>query len=523
VTRRLLVIGFAALAPLVLGASAPLATAAARAAAQRPPVALIVRERVPASDAAERLVVRLGGVVERELPLVHGFSATLPARAVPVLRRARSVVRAWPDARLHMSSSTEDRLDLAKFDALPPNAGWRAAVHLPAAGPEWDGAGVTVALLDTGVADVADLGARVVERVDFTSERDGLDRYGHGTHMAGLIAGDGSASAGQWTGVAPGADLVSVKVAGADGSTDVSTVLAGLQWIVSNERRLHTRVLNLSFGTDSRQTAAIDPLNYAVEQVWASGIFVAVAAGNGGPAAGTVDKPGDDPYVLTVGAADAAGATAVFSARGPTADGFAKPDLVAPGESIVSLRAPGSAVDLARPLARVGDAYFKGTGTSQSTAIVSGVAALLFEADPTLTPDEAKAALTSTAAGASPGGGAGLVDAKAALEAVVDRKLPAPANAGLIPSSGNGSLEASRGSYHVVADPLGTGVAAPVVGETDVLGRPWSAKTWSSIFWGALWWGDPVAWSAVTWSAWTAKTWSAKTWSAKTWSASSWN
>jgi serine protease AprX len=486
---------------------------------QSPDVALIVRERTPTSAAAEQLVRRLGGTVGRELPIVHGFSARLPAVSVSRLRAARAITAVWPDAQLHASEAAPD--DLEQYDGLPPAAAWHETIGLPDVNTRYQGAGVAVALVDTGVASVADLGARVIERVDFTSERDGLDRYGHGTHMAGLIAGDGLTSSGLWRGAAPAADIVSVKVAGADGSTDVSTVLAGLQWVAGNEERLHIRVLNVCFGTDSTQSAAIDPLNYAVQQVWKSGVFVVVSAGNRGPAPGTVNKPGDDPYVLTVGAADAAGALANFSSRGPTPDGFAKPDLIAPGTSIVSIRVPGSTVDVARPAARIDDAYFKGTGTSQATAIVSGIAALLFEANPALTPDEAKTALTHSATPVpQDGAGAGLVDAKRALDAALTPVLPAKDE--LAPSTGLGSLEASRGSNHVLADPARTGTMTPLTGEVDVLGRPWDAKTWSASFWSALSW-DPAVWAAASWGGWDAKTWSAKTWSAKTWSASTWN
>src|SRR5262249_48645183 len=143
---------------------------------------------------------------------------------------------------------------------------------------------------------------RLLANVDLSGNHDGIDDYGHGTHMAGIIASDGSLSDGDYRGVAPGADLVSVKVAGLDGSTDVSVVIAGLEWVVADEEQYGIRVLNLSFGTDGTQSYLIDPLDYAVEQVWKSGVFVVVAAGNRGPTNGSVNKPGDDPFVVTVGA-----------------------------------------------------------------------------------------------------------------------------------------------------------------------------------------------------------------------------
>src|SRR5439155_26364246 len=129
-----------------------------------------------------------------------------------------------------------------------------------------------------------------------------MDRYGHGTHMAGIIAGQGSTNV-NYAGVAPGANLISIKVAGGTGATDVSIVMAGLQWAVTHRAQYNIRVLNLSFGTDSKQSYSVDPLDYAVEQAWRSGIFVSVSAGNLGSSSNTITKPADDPYVVTVGAA----------------------------------------------------------------------------------------------------------------------------------------------------------------------------------------------------------------------------
>ena len=217
--------------------------------------------------------------------------------------------------------------------------------------------------------------------------------------------------------------------------------------------------------------------------------------------------------MLTVGASDPAGIAAPFSSSGPTPDAFAKPDLLAPGVSIVSTRAPGSTIDAARPAARVDADYFKGSGTSQATAITSGVAALLFQESPWLTPDQAKTILTVST-------NHGVLDAAAAVGAAADPPLATAST--FTPSTGLGSLEASRGSIHVATDPAGTGVPMPVVGEVDVLGLPWDAPTWTDTFWTSPGW-DPAPWQAASWIGWDAKTWSAKTWSAKTWSTSDWN
>jgi serine protease AprX len=296
-----------------------------------------------------------------------------------------------------------------------------------------------------------------------------------------------------------------------------------------------------------------------VERAWAAGILVVVAAGNGGPEPGSIAKPADDPYVVTVGAADIHGTAtprddtvAEFSAVGPTRDGSAKPDLLAPGVTIVSTSASGSTVHQFRPEARVGARYFKGSGTSQAAAIVSGVAALLFEADPALSPDEVKSVLISTANPAlagRPGAGAGMVDAAAAMDAVADGGGEHRSQCCVPPASGRGSIEASRGTAHVYADLDSNGVPEEVRGELDVLGGQWDAPSWSAAEWTEASWED-TAWAAVatvgrgrnpappprrpwagmgagpdSWSArnWSEAGWNARNWSARNWSAELWN
>ena len=553
----------ALVAALLMGAGP--AYGAAPAAGVAP---VVVAERAPASPAAERLVRRLHGTVARALPLAGGFAARVPVGALPALRRARSITGVWEDARVRMRSASEcPRGDALCFDELPPEAGWQAAIGLDRVPNKYQGEGVTVASIDTGATPTPNLAGRLLARVDLTSERDGLDRFGHGTHMAGLIAGDGTTTPEAFEGAAPEANLVSVKVAGWDGATDVSTVIAGLQWVVSNRARFAIRVVNLSWGTDAGRGYGVDPLDRAVERAWQAGLVVVVSAGNTGPAAGTISKPADDPYVITAGAADtnrtAAGgddAIAPFSSRGPTVDGVQKPDVLAPGVALVSDRAPGSTIDALRPAARLGAGLFKGSGTSQAAAVVAGVAARLLDVNPALTNDQVKGVLMATADTrlAGPGAGAGVVDAAAATAAVVPPKrgvappLPA-ANRGLVPSTGDGTIEQSRGSQHVFTDLDGDGVADPVSGEVDALGRAWdagayAAQAWTAATWAASPWAplaveagasgprardaraapvvawDPAYWGARSWvdAGWDAKFWGAKFWGAKFWGAKFW-
>jgi serine protease AprX len=284
-------------------------------------------------------------------------------------------------------------------------------------------------------------------------------------------------------------------------------------------------VLNLSLGTDSTQDWRVDPLNYAVERAWAAGMTVVVAASNNGPAAGTITKPADDPWVVTVGATDDRGTAGLgddwlpdFSGRGPTAHGLAKPDLAAPGAHVVSLRAPGSTIDSRFPN-YIDGAYRQGSGTSMATGVVSGAAALMLQANPRFTPDRVKRALVATARGAASDDrmavGAGVIDANAAA-------FSAPAglaNQGLARSNGQGSLALSRGSVQVKADdPLGT-VLGPVLGAT---------LTAQLLLWnpggytGARW--VPSDWYLSTWEVnrWYRVSWYGNDWPASKWAGSSW-
>jgi serine protease AprX len=489
---------------------------------------------------------------------------------VAVLRHALVVLCAAIAAALPAAAAASPgdcpAADAHCFDALPVDSAWEQAIGLDTVSGKYKGEGVTVASIDTGVTPTPNLGGRLVARVDLTAEGDGLDRFGHGTHMAGLIAGDGTTSFDAFEGAAPEARLVSVKVAGWDGATDVSSVIAALQWVVSNRDRYAIRVVNLSWGTDAVRGYGDDPLNLAVERAWRAGIVVVVSAGNTGPAAGTVAKPGDDPYVITVGAADTNGtaaraddAVAPFSSRGPTPDGAGKPDVLAPGVSLVSDRAPGSTIDTLRPEARVGQSHLKGTGTSQASAVVAGVAARLLEANPALTNDQVKGVLVATAdpALAGPGGGAGLVDAAAAVAAVTAGRRPgaAPpsANAGLVPSTGRGALDPSRGTQRVYGDLDGDGTPEPLAGELDALGATWDAAAYAAQEWGPATWaaspwarvttesagaaarpaprprGPVLAWESAYWGArsalqagWDARYWGARYWGARYWGTALW-
>src|SRR3989441_2879723 len=259
------------------------------------------------------------------------------------------------------------------------------------------GRGVTVALMDTGIAAHPHLEGSVVARLGFVN--DGSTRQdpsGHGTFVAGLIAAHGET----FKGVAPDAKLISLRVLDQKGKGSMHGVLAAFDWLLHNRTTMHIKVLNLSFGAPQRSSYHRELLAGVVESAWFAGITVVAAAGNDGPAAGTVSMPGADPFVVTVGSFADQGTLAtnddresVFSSRGPTRDGFAKPDVLAPGEHIVSLRVPGTALDREEGRSLPVGPYARLTGTSASTAMVAGAAAGTLETPRTDSAQQAQGAL----------------------------------------------------------------------------------------------------------------------------------
>ncbi len=489
--------------------------AAARSAGA---VEVIVRAYPERVREAHHAVTRAGGEVLRPLPIVDGFSARLTTGAIEQLRRSGSdlirVITLDGQVRFnHDAPEGEAYNDSSFVETIGAHRLHRKGV---------DGAGVGIAIIDTGVSEVADLRSRIVGGVDVTADGDGVDRYGHGTFVAGVAAGSGVSSDGEHAGVAPGAHIVPVKIASANGAADVSHVLAAIQWVVSFKDDYDIEILNMSFGTDSTQSYTLDPLNYAVEKAWDEGIVVVVAAANDGPEAGTVFKPADDPMVITVGATDSNGTVkrgddivADFSSRGPTrADGLEKPDLVAPGAHTIGLRSPGSTIDSSYPQARVGDHYFRGSGTSFATAVTSGAVALLKQLYPGWTPDDVKGALFKLAADGPVGDPN--VDGKGALDVRWADQIDNTglSQAGITRSTGSGTMDASRGNLVIEIE------KDPVAGLLDVLDGDYTAQDQLFDFLEYT----TTDWSAANWyeSQWTAANWYAANWYAANWYAANW-
>jgi serine protease AprX len=380
-------------------ASLTLVSGTAEATSQKTSEYIVQYGTGAGSGPASSIVAAVGGHVDRNLGPISAVSATLDTSQVQSVE-AVTGVQVTPDVSVTVQdTTTPGSTPGAPVDVFAQQTG---ANSLWASGDT--GSGVNVAVLDTGIDPLSDF-SNLVGGVDLSGESNSLqDNYGHGTFVAGLIAGNGASSNGAYTGEAPGAGLVSVKVAGVTGVTDLATVIAGVDWTIEHSQTLNIGVLNLSLGFVPFESTTINPLDQAVEQAWNSGIVVVASAGNAGPFNGTVLSPGDDPLIITAGAVSDNGSTnpsqdtmQPFSSVGPTfPDGWFKPDLVASGRSVISLRAPGSTIDLANPTAEVGTANFVGSGTSFSSAITAGAAALVLSAHPNYTPNQVKAALLGT-------------------------------------------------------------------------------------------------------------------------------
>jgi serine protease AprX len=457
---------------------------------------------VPSAGPEQQAVVLYRGApvavpgvrVVTALPLLHGAVVRGSARELAALPRVPGIAAVAPDDAVALSGS----------DA-PAGGGVLASSGLAGTGSH-SGRGVRVAVVDTGVSDSAALsraGGRLVDGVDTSAVTTGgqprtsgrfEDGYGHGTFMASLIAGGRApGSGGHPVGVAPGATVVVVKVADDAGTTSLSSVLVGLVWVATHADRVD--VANLSFSHVRPGTAyGPDPLTVAVEQVRRAGVTVAVSAGND---ASQLGDPGFTPQALTVGAVDVRSATvASFSGSGTVA-GVAKPDLVASGVTVLGVLPAGSVIAREHPTALTPGGLWRGSGTSQATAVVSGAAAVLLERHPGATPAQVKATLRGAA-----------------------RDLPGTRD-------GAGQL---RMPTRLLAGPDGLALSGggDLTGEVGFDAVSWAAVSWAGIDWSAVSWAqvrwDAVSWAAVSWAAvsWASGSWSSVRWDAVSWAAVSW-
>jgi len=491
------------------------------------------------SDRAAKAVKNKGGKTKYSLGIIGGGAALVRGKNVLELTRDKDVDFVFKN--VSVSALWSPAADASKLTT--PGI---KAVNAPQTWQQYDvcGRGVGVAVVDSGVYPHPDLAGRIVASVDFTGSSVTTttavnaqgDPGGHGTHVAGLIAGDGSRSNGAHTGVAPCANIIDVRVIDANGNSNTGLILRGLQWVLANKNTYNIKVANMSFGATQSGSYKIDPLATAAQVLTFSGITTVVSAGNSGPGLETITSPASDPFVITVGALDDNGTAtladdlvASFSSRGRTRfDRLSKPDLVAPGRKMVSLLSPSSTLGAQYPdqlvkavvstttsllgavtqvLAPEAE-YMRMSGTSMAAPIVSGTVALMVERNSTMTPAQIKNRLKKSVKPLSFGGssdrGVGMVNALSAV----------------------GSIDASKEySEGRVTDSFAKDMRKFVQGQpipfkdllfnggNDSRGTSWGNITWENITWDALTW-ENVLWENFTWEniTWENVTWENITW-----------
>jgi serine protease AprX len=385
-------------------------------------VDVIVQFKQAPTEVQHQRVMSRGGVHKKALDLIKGALYSIPANKLKELSEDPDVVYISPDRTVNSTSSTTTTMGLDYF---------RESMNdLTAQQSGWTGKGVGVAVIDSGITNLGDF-SNVVHAESFiglTSSTSNVDYYGHGTHVAGILSGSGKRSqTGFYTfgGMAPGASLIDLQVLDGTGSGSVSNVIAAIQRAIALQSTYNIGIINLSIGQPVVESYTQDPLCQAVEQAWQAGIVVVVAAGNGGRnnsagtnGYGTITSPGNDPHVITVGAMRTMDTStrsddliASYSSKGPTLfDQIVKPDIVAPGNQIISTAAlPSATLEATYPGNYVpystyiqtwsitSPYYFQLSGTSMATPVVSGAAALLLQQNPGMTPDQVKARLMTTA------------------------------------------------------------------------------------------------------------------------------
>jgi len=505
------------------GSSASLDPRIAGVAARRPNevVQTIVQFKAGVGPARARQdVARVGGTVFGELPIINGLAVRLTAARARQLAASPGVhavslnatvtvqnAAFGPSHGLGRHGSGTGNLQTTYDGTLDVTQAWQDGIM---------GDGIGVAVIDTGIdGGLPDFegstghSSRVVETaVTNPKAQTAIDTYGHGTDVAGIIAGDGDnlnpsdPLHGHYIGVAPHADLISVKVSDDQGRATVLDVIYGLQFAVDHRSDFNIRVVNLSLDEKTAQSYTTDPLDAAVESAWMHGLVVVAAAGNRGTSPDAVQyAPANDPYVITVGAIDENGTSnpaddtiAPWSSQGTTQDGFQKPDVYAPGVDIISVLAPDSQFASMCPTCVVGGEYIQTSGTSMATPMISGLVALLLQAHPSWTPDEVKGALTDPSVASNPS----LQEVDAAK--VLALQNPAPADGGLTPNTlvngTTGDIDYSQSSWSQSSWSQATGslaaafaqsswsctCAASGDGGVGPSTSSWSTSSWSTYF-----------------------------------------
>jgi serine protease AprX len=449
----------------------------------------------------------------REFDSISGVATQLRGDELLRLARKKRILAITPNAPVRLSGFSNKQkwpyvAGAPKLWGYAESSSQSSSLQMPA-----------IAIVDSGIdANRPDFAGRVREQVTIgvRGPNSAGDGRGHGTFVASIAAGAGPGRAG----VAPSAPLVSVDVVDDAGLCMTADVIAAADWILANKERLGIRVANFSLHASNPGSFMFDPLNRAVERLWFGGVVVVAAAGNYGHLGrGVPYAPGNDPFVITVGASDIDGSIGVYddfeapwSAYGYTLDGFAKPDLGAPGRHMIGAVPATATLALERPDRVVSPGYMQLSGTSFAAPIVSGAAAVLLAKRPDLTPDQVKGALMLTAKHAP--------DAAPLSFGVGEVNL---AKASDVSNPPNPNLALNR---FLVPDPAGS--SAPVFDAASWTSAAqsdasWTSATWTSASWTSASWTS-ASWTSASWTSasWTSASWTSASWTSASWTSASW-
>jgi serine protease AprX len=448
----------------------------------------LVVQNIDHTSQAQSLAQALGGDIIHEFEFLNAFVVELPAGKALELAHSSFVARISLDGEVKMAESDDDELEDANNTYV-----WSTNTDLASAKFNVSGQGIGVAVIDSGIdsthpcLDVA------------VAPFGGGDDYGHGTHVAGIIA----CNSGNFQGMAPDVDLIDLRIFDAEGNAYESDVVAALEWIYFNKDTYNIRVVNMSLNSGYEASYHESYMNAAAELLWFNGVVVVVSAGNKGPLGGanTVNTaPANDPFFIAVGASDehdtyyrGNDTYAPFSAAGVTDLGHQKPDVVAPGYNIISAMSSGSDWDVDYPEKMVGTNYVRMSGTSMSAPVVSGAVALLLEWMPDLTPDQVKYLLMNT---------------------------------GSTIYKDNEYAFAYLDLYHLLLNTdYWTSFPAANTGEyINELLFTGDQEAWNSVAWNSVAWNS-VAWNSVAWNsvAWNSVAWNSVAWNSVAWNSVAWN
>ena len=447
--------------------------------------------------------------VETQFASINGFAITLSGKDVLKVAKSDNVVSITRDTQV-----TADGYDNPQHWDQAVGVKWfwgSPLVKRPAA---------TIAVVDSGIDNsIGNFGNRILTQVDMGGGSSSGDPRGHGTFVAAIAAANGDHFGG-YSGAAPTANLVSLDVFDAQGHAKTSDVIRAADWILQNRVQYGIRVANFSLETDTPSSFTFDPLDKAVERLWQAGIVVVASAGNyatSGQPSGVLYAPANDPFVITVGAVDIHSSddpkddfNAPWSAYGYTPDGFAKPEVGAPGRYMIEPLSKSATLYSAFSSNIVKPGLLQLSGTSFAAPVVSGLAANILGAHPDWSPDQVKGALMLTAFGGTKAAPNSLGVGEVNIQKALDPKLIAPPNPNL-------ALNA-----FLVSDP--TGSSLPVFDAASWSSVASSNASWSSASWSSASWSS-ASWSSASWSSasWSSASWSSASWSSASWSSASWS